>query len=376
MRAVFAESLPVLLLLGSLAATGCDDSDAAPDAGLPVPADLAEQLDRLIAENGVPSISVGILRDGALVSTVTRGLADVEGDRPATPETIYGLASCSKPVVGLATALLIDEQPAVDLDGDVNDWLEWDPPLAHPEHPGVPITLRMLLRHTAGITSDSDDDYDTYPKPDPDVDLEGFLRPLLAEPASWVGRPGAREDYSNLGIALAALVVERAAGMDFRRFCEARIFDPLQMSDTRWFYGDLSSEQHARHAIPHDLDGEPYEIYGFNDYPSGLLRSTVPDFARLMGALAGGGRLDGAQVLPAAAVRLFHDEALAIVADEDGPLGVFEHSGSEAGVGAYFVYRTDGAGYLFMMNGELDDGPLDAFELALDDLLGAAAGLY
>lgn len=383
MREMFGARLPAVVVFGSLAlgawatlASGCDGSgSAAPDAGLPEDDALAAELDRMLAETGLPSISVGVLRDGALVSAVARGLADVDDARPATPETIYGLASCSKPVVGLAAALLIEEQPEVDLDGDVNDWLDWDPPLAHPDHPDAPVTLRMLLGHTAGIAADSAADYDTYPKPDPDTDLEDFLRPLLAERMAWVGPPGDGEHYSNLGIALAALVIERAAETDFRRFCETRIFEPLGMYDTRWFYGDLSAAQRARHAVPYDIDGEPYAIYGFNDYPSGLLRSTAPDFARLMGALIGEGRLEGEQALPAAAVRRFHDEALAILADDEGDEQVFEHSGGEAGVGAYFVYRTDGAGYVYLFNGELDDGPLDAFESELAGLLDDAAGL-
>lgn len=358
-----------------LALAGGCDPDPARDADPPSEAELTAAIDRLIEESGVPSISAGVMQDGALSWAVARGLADIAADRPATPDTIYGLASCSKPVVGLAAALLVEERPDIDLDGDVNAWLGWDPPLAHPDHPDIPVTLRMLLWHTAGIATDAAADYDTYPKPDPDTDLESYLRPLLAERSAWVGVPGEGEMYSNLGIALAGLVVERAAETDFRRFCEARIFAPLDMGDTRWFYGDLSRAQQARYATPYDADDEPYAIYGFNDYPSGLLRSTVPDFARLMGALASEGRLAGAQVLPAAAVRRFNDEALAIEAYEEDGLAAFEHSGGEAGVGSYFVYRADGAGYLYLFNGEPDDASLDALEGDLGALLGAAAGM-
>lgn len=355
-------------------ALGCDDDGSTPaDAGAPT-GELAAQLDELIASSGVASISVGIMQGGALTTAVARGLADIAADRAATRDTIYGLASCSKPVVGLAAAILADEVGDFDLDGDVNDWLDWDPPLAHPDHPDRAVTLRMLLDHRSGIAGDGPADYDTYPKPDPDVGLQPFLEPLLADPGYWLFEPGQGETYSNLGVALAALVIEQAAEMDFRQFCETRIFDPIGMDDTRWFYGDLSAEQKARHAIPHDPDGEPYAIYAFNDYPSGLLRSTVPDFARLMAALADGGWLDGAEVLPAAAVARFNDEGLSIDAYESDGHRAYDHSGGEAGITTYFTYRADGAGYLYLVNTDLDDAPEEAFGEALNQLLAPAAG--
>lgn len=342
---------------------GCDDDDGGDEAD--VGAGFGEQLEAIVSAHGVASISAGVMRDGALVASAARGLADVEGEREARLDTIYPLASCSKPVVGLAAAILADEMPDFDLDADVQDWLGWDPPLAHPDHPDTAVTMRMLLDHTSGIAANSPDDYDTYPAPDPDTALTEYLQPLLADRAYWVGEPGQGELYSNLGVALAGLVIEEAAGQDFRRFCEARIFDPLAMGDTRWFYGDLGLDQRARHAIPYDADGMPYEIYAFNDYPSGLLRSTVPDFARLMAALSDEGRLDGDQALPAAAVQRFHDETLSI----EGGDGGFDHSGGEAGVTAYFTYDLDGAGYLYLINTDLDDDATDALEADLGALL-------
>lgn len=358
------------LVVGGLAGCDGDEGDTEGDAG-----SLGAALDRLIDESGVASISVGVLVDGAPAAVIARGSADIDEDRAATPETIYGLASCSKPIVGLAAALLVDEVPEVDLDGDVNAWLDWDPPLAHPDHPDAPITLRMLLRHTSGIAENGPADYDDYPKPDPDTPLADFLRPLLSSPAYWLSAPGAEDHYSNLGIALAGLVIEQAAGVDFRAYCETRIFDPLGMRDTRWFYADLDGEQRARHAIPYDEGGDAYEIYGFNDYPSGLLRSTAVDMLRLMAALAGGGRLEGEQVLPASAVRRFHDGALSIDSEDlGGGVRGFEHSGGESGITTFFGYRTDGSGYVYLVNTDLDDDATDAFEGELSEILEEAAG--
>lgn len=362
------------LALGLVA--GCDDGedDSEADAGA-ASGTLEAALEQFIDETGAASIAVGVIADGALLASAARGMADAAEGRAATVDTIYGLASCSKPVVGLAAALMVDEVAGFDLDADVNDWLEWDEPLAHPSHPEVAVTMRMLLTHTAGIASDGPADYETYPKPDPDQALAPFLQPLLADAEYWVGAPGAGYEYSNLGAALAALVIEEATQVDFRAFCETRIFEPLGMDDTRWFYADLSDEQRSRHAIPYDPDGEAYEIYGYNDYPSGLLRTTVGDYARLMIALAGSGVIDGMQVVPAATVQRFHSVPMLILRDDEGGVVEYSHSGGEAGISTLFSYREDGRGYVYLVNTDVEDDVLEAAEEGLLEALEERAGI-
>lgn len=372
----YRTSLGAAIALCAAISTGCGSSstepDDAPDAG--APGSLAATLDGIIDETGVASITVAVIGPDAPTTTVSRGYADVDAERAATPETIYGLASCSKPFVGLAAAILIEDDPDFDLDADVNDWLEWDPPLAHPLHPDTPVTMRMLLSHTAGIAADSPADYESYPKPDPDTALDPFLRPLLADPAYWLAEPGAAYEYSNLGVALAARVIEAATGEDFRRYTEDHIFDPLGLDDTRWFYADLDASQRARHALPYDADGEAYEIYAFNDYPSGLLRSTADDLAVLMQVLAGGGRLDGEALLPASVVERFHALPMLIEHERSGSVDVWSHSGGEAGITTWFTYRSDGRGYLYLVNTDLEDDETDALEDALTAALEPIAG--
>lgn len=366
----------VVWVLAVCVGAGCEAGEDDSEADAEVPSGTLEAaLDRFIDETGAASIAVGVIADGALLTSAARGMADAEEGRGATVETIYGLASCSKPVVGLAAALMLNEIPEFDLDGDVNDWLEWDEPLAHPGHPEVAVTLRMLLTHTAGIASDGPADYETYPKPDPDMELAPYLQPLLADAEYWVGAPGAGYEYSNLGAALAALVIEEATQVDFREFCETRIFEPLGMDDTRWFYGDLSDEQRSRHAIPYDPDGEAYEIYGYNDYPSGLLRTTVGDYARLMIALAGEGSIDGMQVLSAATVQRFHSVPMLILREDEGAVVEYSHSGGEAGISTSFSYREDGRGYVYLVNTDVEDDVLEAAEGALEAALEERAGI-
>jgi CubicO group peptidase (beta-lactamase class C family) len=327
---------------------GCGKSDSTSSAS---------PLDTLRKEHGLQSIALAVIRDGEVVYQQAQGQAD--DGTPAEPNTIYLLASVSKPIVGLAAARLMEASPdALDLDADVNEYLEWDPPLRHPQHPNTPLTLRHLMRHEGGIVANTDADYDTYPKPDPEGDLGAFLKPFLAQRSAWRSTaPGAQYHYSNVGVALAAHVIEVAADEDFEDLCQRTIFDPLGMNDTRWFYGDFSAAQQARVARPFDEDGAPYDHYGFDDWPSGQLRSSAEDMAKLLVMLAD----DGGTLMSAAAVGTF--ETVPLLVDNEG--GVFSHSGGESGSNTYFEYDSDGNGYVVLVNSDLED---DSLEEMMDDV--------
>ena len=170
-----------------------------------------------------------------------------------------------------------------------------------------------------------------------------------------------------LPAALAALVVERAAGRDFSELSRAHIFDPLGMNDTRWFFREYSAAQQARIALPHSDELEPFEHYGFEDYPSGQLRTTVSDLMRFMASLSGHGKA----VLSEEARALFHEVPLLI-----GPSGdTFEHSGGETGVNTFFSYDLDGNGYVYLVNSDLEDAEMDTLGDDLSGLLAPEAGL-
>lgn len=354
-------------VIAALLTMACGGTTEADDGETPA-ADLQQTLERLVAKHQVAAIAAGVMRGGRLIEQAAAGMADDEAGIPARTDTIFLIASCSKPVVGTLIARLLDERSDLDLDADVNTWLQWPEPLRHPRHPNTPITLRHLVTHRGGIVADGPEDYETYPKPDPDQPLDAYLQSLLAEDDYWLDTaPGAKEEYSNLGTALAALVVEKASGRDFRTFSNEELFGPLGMNDTRWTYGELSASQQKRVARPHDEDLTPYEHYSFNDYPSGALRTTIGDFARWMAMLMA----DGGDILSSDAVDEFHETPLFINVDGN----VFDHSGGESGVTAYFAYDLEGRGIVYFVNTDLDDAATEALEEELTAALAALAGM-
>ncbi|MGK0361713.1 MAG: CubicO group peptidase (beta-lactamase class C family) [Bradymonadia bacterium] len=347
----------------------CTVSEDAPVAA-PATGEFDRQMQALRVRFKLTSIAAVVVNNGAVVVSDAWGTANVDAGEAADSATIYSLASCSKPFVGLALAALLEEQPDIDLDADINDILDWDAPVTHPQFADTPLTLRHLVEHRSGIVADGDADYDTYPKPDPDQSLSVFLQALLATDAAWLPtEPGAAYEYSNLGVALAALIIEEASGEDFRAFTKSRLFDPIGMADTRWFYGDLSASQRARHAIPYDDEGFAYEIYGFNDYPSGLLRSTADDMGKFLIAMTS----QGGGALSAGSVSSFEDTPLLIEAGMEGPDRVFDHSGSESGVSTYFMYGDDGVGFAWMINTDIADADDEALSGELTKMLRAEA---
>ncbi|MGT2513887.1 serine hydrolase domain-containing protein [Sphingomonas panni] len=163
----------------------------------------------------VAEVRVAFDRRGE-TAVVARGLADIAADRPVTADDPVRVASISKLVTAIAVLRLVDAG-TLDLDADVSDLLGWR--LRHPRFPDVPITLRLLLSHRAGIVDGVD-----YVQP-----LDAELAPVLADPKAWdaAHAPGTWFAYANLNFPIVASVIERATGERFDRAMARLVFEPL-----------------------------------------------------------------------------------------------------------------------------------------------------
>ncbi|WP_206428843.1 serine hydrolase domain-containing protein [Sphingomonas sp. 2R-10] len=167
------------------------------------------------ATQPVAEVRVAFDRRGE-TSVVATGLADIAADRPVTADDPVRVASISKLVTAIAVLRLADAGQ-IDLDADVSDRLGWR--LRHPRYPAVPITLRMLLSHRAGIVDGVD-----YVLP-----LDGELAPVLADAKAWDAghAPGTWFAYANLNFPVVASVIERTTGERFDRAMQRLVFAPL-----------------------------------------------------------------------------------------------------------------------------------------------------
>jgi CubicO group peptidase (beta-lactamase class C family) len=173
-----------------------------------------------------PGCAVGVTFGGASI-TRARGMADLERSVALTPASIIEAGSVSKQFTA-AAVILLSLDGRLSLDEDVRRWF--------PELPvyDAPITVRHLLTHTSGLR-----DWGAI------VALEGWPRGARAHTNDHVldvitrqralnYTPGATYSYTNSGYNLLALLVERVSGQSLAAFTQARLFEPLGMTNTSW----------------------------------------------------------------------------------------------------------------------------------------------
>ena len=196
--------------------------------------ELTTQVDELFAEwDGEisPGAVVGIFMDGRIIYSKGYGVANLDYDIPITPQSVLRIGSISKQFIALCIAMLA-EQGKLSFDDDIRTYL--------PEMPdyGNQITIRHLLHHTSGIR-----EYlalvNLIGKPEGSV--FGYttreLVELLSRQQKLNFEPGSQFSYTNSGYFLLAEIVTRVSGMKASAFAQENIFEPLGMTQTR-FYDD------------------------------------------------------------------------------------------------------------------------------------------
>src|SRR5712675_1456396 len=117
-------------------------SDTAP------PGTCKTDLTRQLRTLDVPGLAAAVVKNGRIVCTATAGLANIEENRPVTPDTLFLIASVSKTITATAVMQLYDERK-FQLDDDINRYLPFT--VRIPASPSAPITFRQLLNHTSSI---------------------------------------------------------------------------------------------------------------------------------------------------------------------------------------------------------------------------------
>ncbi|MBL0940269.1 MAG: serine hydrolase [Gemmatimonadaceae bacterium] len=253
----------------------------------------------LFALDLAPGLGVVIVRDTQVLYMKGFGFADVEAKRPFTPQTVFYVASTTKSFTGLATAML-DAQGRFRLDDPIAKYLPevtWKAPL----DPNT-ITIRSLLAHTHGIGRGPVALRLAYSG---EYSGNAQLIGLLAEHEAL---PDRNYRYTNLGYNIATLAMDKITGESWKATLDHLIFKPLGMRNTS---GYVSRVPASSLATPYrsTATGSERIRYGkvdANMQSAGGLVTTLEDEARWLEVNINDGRLDGRQVLPAAAVRETH----------------------------------------------------------------------
>jgi CubicO group peptidase (beta-lactamase class C family) len=296
-------SIACLLLL----TTQCSKDTVSPD--LDVDAGIREEM----KSRGIPSVVACVVKDDQIAWEGTYGYADRLNSVEADRHTLYSIMSISKLFLAVA-AMQLMEAGTLDLDHDINQHLPFY--VRNPSYPDVPITARMLLTHTSSLAWPVDnyeirDFYKLFPMDA--MPLIGDWLPdfILPEGSNYQGNiwkdyaPGTKELYSNIGTSLLAFVIEQLSGLDYRDYCKAFIFEPLQMHGTSFRYGELDED---RLAIPYMNYYNTYPLYNFRHYPAGNVKTNLEDFSHFMIAILKRGEYKGQRILESKTV----DEMMAL----------------------------------------------------------------
>jgi CubicO group peptidase (beta-lactamase class C family) len=278
---------------------------ASAQAGLTDPVELGAFIDDVIASemttNQFPGAVVTVVKDGQIFFQKGYGYADLEKQTPVDPSiTIFRIGSTTKLFTWTAVMQLA-EQGKLDLDEDINTYLDFKIPSTFPQ----PITLKNLLTHTPGFEEQNDGHFAT--RAEDMTSLDHYLKKHI--PAR-VFPPGKVAAYSNYGAALAGYIVERVSGVPFNEFVEKNIFAPLGMTRSTLLQPlpaalvpDLSNGYHI-------AQGE-YVKAGFEyavDYPAGSASSTATDMAKFMLAHLQNGQLGVARILSEQTAQQMHSQ--------------------------------------------------------------------
>lgn len=186
---------------------------------------LEAWIEAQMAYGGHPGVSLGVVIDQELVWAQGYGWADVVGQKPATPQTIYRIASITKLFTSTALVMLRDAG-RLQLDDPVEKHLPWfEVQSEFADAP--PITVRHLITHTSGLPREAVMPYwATADFPDTAVMKAG-----LSE-QSAIFAPETEFKYSNLALSLAGEVVAAVAGMAYEDYVKQNILEPLGMRET------------------------------------------------------------------------------------------------------------------------------------------------
>ncbi len=285
----------------------------------------------MIADGRAAGTSALIWHDGREVYFGTAGLADREAKRPMRRDTIAQIYSMTKPVTGVALMQLW-EQGKFRLDDPIAKYLPEYANMrvdAGQDEGGVPrsvaadrpITVRDILRHTAGFAYGAGPRaaHGAYVAADPlalDITLAESSRRLARVPLLF--QPGTQWEYS-IAVDVQAALVEKLSGQPFADYVRIHIFEPLKMTDTAWRQPDARLPRFAAMYVKKDgklvqqaaAEAQKLNFQGNALTPGGFgLASTLDDYQRFARMLLNDGELEGARILKPATVRLMATDQL------------------------------------------------------------------
>jgi CubicO group peptidase (beta-lactamase class C family) len=341
--------------------------------------------------NGLPGFGVAILKNDKVEYSRGFGFANLEEKIAYSTTTIQSIGSISKTFIGVSLMKCV-EMGLFSLDTPINDLLPFE--VNNPRFPNQKITIRQLATHTSGILDRAKiyekqgyvlrDRKTSLPKwqllafrkgkKNKNMSLGVFLENYFSKKGKWFSEknftpfaPGQAYEYSNLGAALAAYIVELKTGKKYADFTTENIFKPLQMTHSSW---SLETTDLTKKARGYDKKGRFYPLYSVVTYPDGFLHTSTDDLSIYLLEMKKGYFGQSTLLQKASFAELFRPqfstEKLPINASKREPnSGIFwafskneqiGHTGGDPGVSTFMFFDPKtGNGRILLINADLDN---------------------
>jgi CubicO group peptidase (beta-lactamase class C family) len=279
---------------------------------------VSKAMENAVASKQISGAVTVVATRSKVVHCEATGMADIAQHVPMRPDTLFWIASMTKPVTAVALLMLQDEGK-LRVSDPVAKFIPEFANLKTPSGKPANLTIAQLMTHTSGLGEASRESSGQAHT------LADLIPLFLAAPMQF--EPGTQWRYCQSGINTAARIVEIAAGMPFEVFTQKRIFDPLRMNDTTFYPTRKPSLRLVTAYKKNSSTGElealpntgPIGLEGHPPLGNGGLFSTGPDYARFCRMLLAGGKFEGKTYLSPDAVQF-----LTTVQTGDLPTGFFQ----------------------------------------------------
>ena len=241
--------------------------------GLAAPDSIVSKLQPFVDDGTTAGVVVLAADKDKVLSCDAVGYQDLAAKTPMRADSLFWIASQSKPITATALMMLVDEGK-VNVDDPVEKYLpefhgqmvvaEQDANHTLLKPPAHPITVRNVLTHTSGLPP-------TSPVENPTLDalpLRVAVRSYAMNPLRF--EPGSKYEYSNAGINTAGRIIEVVSGLPYEEFLRQRLFAPLGMTDTTFWPDAEQLKRLAKSYAPNQART------GLIEVPIGQLRSEEP----------------------------------------------------------------------------------------------------
>ncbi|MEO0339033.1 MAG: serine hydrolase [Bacteroidota bacterium] len=308
---------------------------------------LAAKIDSFVlaqkAAFELPGLAIGVIQDGEVIYAKGHGVQGLDTQEPLDLQSIFHMASVSKPVVATAVVQLV-EAGKIDLDERLITYL---PYFKMADERYKDITIRQMLVHTSGIP-----DVEDYEWENPQLDdgaAERYSKSFGDMELDF--EPGSEFSYSNAAFDLLADVIAKTSGILFEDYMKANIFEPLGMKNTTFFKPEVPEAIATKaHVVGPDLQLKVWEHYPYNRIhaPSSTLNSNVEDMLQWAKANLSRGKLNGKEI--------YSEQGYQMLTTGQYPLGeqdsvclswftrkvdgnkLLGHSGGDEGFSTYFGF--------------------------------------